>query len=872
MRHCRTALVLAALIAALPGCDPTWGVPRGAFPNRAGGIEVLLGDDLVAEGARIEGAFFGAPERRPYAILWIDSLGRVCSYIHGKARAEDLGFRMPVVDPAGCSGRIMGIDLIRPERRATARFIIKPSPDEWAGFPLVADPAGPVSGPAEWMRYRKLGARFAVTDVDSARQAAYAGLRPLPFEILPERDTLHLSDEVWRARLAAYRKGKAPNLRVRPNCPADPAERKVIRRKLRERAIELKRAGAAGVSLAREPALAPRGGGIDLCLCPGCREWTVRELRKRYTKTENVGRSWGIHVPSWEGLVPLPLDECPKQLSGGRTNLTAWCDHRSEIDSSWVDSLAWMRLFAKEFGGNLPVGFVGGRSPEASAGYDWGKMLAWPDWAAPPGDDLTSLLARSVNRNGVPLLGVVDRPGTAGKQQLWRAVIAGRAGLVLSSEAARDESLWKEARFAARGTGELTRVAVPDDAGVGLYWSHRSLQVRTALGWRPEGSARAWIGHLARLGVTPRIVTPGGLERVRPSGLKALILPEAVSISQREAALIRDFAHGGGFVIADRACGLFDGPGRELPDKGGLDELFGIGRTAEAPKKTAARPARLHGVKPPDPTDGVSVSRLKVAEGNVRAVTSYPRARAGGAECVLLREAGRGKACYLNLEFSDGSSADEAKLAANLLELAGVGRQMPVWSGDEVVPDCLRYRYSLGSAQVVIAWAPRISRPRIAVVGLKRSLFVYDATDGVFIGQTSRPQLELRADRPAVLVCFEQQASAVDLKLTERGNRIAWHASLERDPQRTDRVFHLEVISPAGEVLPHYSRTVVARRGRASGTFTPAANEPVGAWSARITDVATGNTVTATFLKREIRFDGLFPIVQKERPRRRRRR
>ena len=54
------------------------------------------------------------------------------------------------------------------------------------------------------------------------------------------------------------------------------------------------------------------------------------------------------------------------------------------------------------------------------------------------------------------LLGIVDRPGAEGKRQVWRSVVAGRSGLVLSGEAAKDESVWKEARFAASG-GILSR-------------------------------------------------------------------------------------------------------------------------------------------------------------------------------------------------------------------------------------------------------------------------------------------------------------------------------------------------------------------------------------------------------------------------------
>jgi hypothetical protein len=272
--------------------------------------------------------------------------------------------------------------------------------------------------------------------------------------------------------------------------------------------------------------------------------------------------------------------------------------------------------------------------------------------------------------------------------------------------------------------------------------------------------------------------------------------------------------------------------------------------------------------------DGVEVSRLVPAESALRAVTAYPRAMAGPTPALLLQQVGAGRAAYLNIELgSRGSSEDETRLVANLLELAGIGRGARVWSGGREDCDALRRRYRLGAMEIVAVWDPALTGRTRAVVDLgARAAFVYDVMDGTFLSQTSRPTVELCPERPTILACLDSLMTGVSLRLYERGGRVEYLASADDAGAGRDRVFRLEVLTPAGERLDHYTEVVPARDGRAAGEFTPALNEPVGPWTVRLTDVATGHAVTDTFLKREIRFEGLFPPEASDLPRREERR
>jgi hypothetical protein len=129
--------------------------------------------------------------------------------------------------------------------------------------------------------------------------------------------------------------------------------------------------------------------------------------------------------------------------------------------------------------------------------------------------------------------------------------------------------------------------------GVAIYYSHPSIQVSWCLDIEPH--RKTWVnrGDDYKLGTSHNVrkaweylLTDAGLQynflaydelirRGVPAEYKVLILPVCYALSDVEAMRIAEFCRGGGTVIADFACGLFDqhGKGRE---RGALDELFGV--------------------------------------------------------------------------------------------------------------------------------------------------------------------------------------------------------------------------------------------------------------------------------------------------------
>jgi hypothetical protein len=129
--------------------------------------------------------------------------------------------------------------------------------------------------------------------------------------------------------------------------------------------------------------------------------------------------------------------------------------------------------------------------------------------------------------------------------------------------------------------------------GVAIYYSHPSVQVSWCLD--AEAHRHTWPNRLddARLGTSHNVrkawellLADAGLRydflaydqaalHGVPGEYKVLILPACYALSDAEARRIADFAQGGGTVIADFACGLFDPHGRGR-EHGALDALFGV--------------------------------------------------------------------------------------------------------------------------------------------------------------------------------------------------------------------------------------------------------------------------------------------------------
>jgi len=140
----------------------------------------------------------------------------------------------------------------------------------------------------------------------------------------------------------------------------------------------------------------------------------------------------------------------------------------------------------------------------------------------------------------------------------------------------------------------------------------------------------------------------------------------------------------------------------------------------------------------------------------------------------------------------------------------------------------------------------RFERPRTIRLVLPHEFEAYDVRKGQALGRRKELAATLEPYEPAIYALLPTAASALHVSAPARvprggnaqvGVRISTAAGTH--------VFHMDVVDPAGAVVPHYSGNLLAPQGRAGKLVPIAYNDPPGRWQVRVKDVLTGSMQTA---------------------------
>jgi hypothetical protein len=282
--------------------------------------------------------------------------------------------------------------------------------------------------------------------------------------------------------------------------------------------------------------------------------------------------------------------------------------------SAWSDFKEWMDLeFARAIAAGTQA--VHAADPRAYAsiegaqipgwgGYDYSRLAAAVDVMEIYDDGGNVEIARALNPRLIVLRTSYGGPNEA--RELWRSLLRGSRGVVFwdpkgeivdadGRAGDRGRSLAPQLREIKAGIAARLIRARRQTAPVAVLYSPASLRAQWMLDWQPKGTAwsdrrpnevyedasavraslTGFLDALGRVGLEARIVTPRTLEQgALRRGIRALILPRALSLSEKEGAEIRRFAGAGGTVIAEEVPGAFDEHCRRRPAPL-LADLFG---------------------------------------------------------------------------------------------------------------------------------------------------------------------------------------------------------------------------------------------------------------------------------------------------------
>ncbi|MGE5532436.1 MAG: hypothetical protein ACM3VW_10005, partial [Bacteroidota bacterium] len=491
-------------------------------------------------------------------------------------------------------------------------------------------------------------------------------------------------------------------------------------------------------------------------------------------------------------------------------------------------------------------------------------MEIWGPYSDKRGNELLrSLVGPSVVR-GNWWGGYVGSHGArAGSTLLWQQLISGVVNTSLYFAATGSEGLFATdlsyADYFANmlpdlaeiygGIGQLVSSSRVADDAIAIHWSQANEHGSTLFAGvgSPAASQGNLLGLLDRSGLGYRFLTTSLIEGgALDKGVRVLFLPCSQALSDQEAKAIAAFVEAGGTVIADVGTGNMTGVCRPLWKsadgdlkewRGQLDTLLGVTRSGAPVSKSVTTNLSLDFGK----------TKLALGDFPVRAdssVVGQGASQTEGAPIFLLRTVGKGRVVFLNFPFPNPEHPDAVPFLRGLL--AEVGTQPVAYLTDSRGYTCRRF---LNGGLTLIGIAREGSTARDTTLKLATPAFVHDVRTGKCLGKLSSLDLPVSGPANRIFALLPAAASAPTLKVepdAKRGQPSTLSISLDKaGAAPTGRWLRLQALAPDGKEDTAYRSYLVLKSNTATATIPWALNDAPGAWSIRVTDVATGLSAVA---------------------------
>ncbi|MDD5706420.1 MAG: beta-galactosidase, partial [Kiritimatiellae bacterium] len=355
---------------------------------------------------------------------------------------------------------------------------------------------------------------------------------------------------------------------------------------------ETLRYGASYYVLADEPSHFAYDTPCDACWCPDCQLGFRAWLQEHYGTIDALNRKWCSSFTSWEDVKPA----WERDMKDEKENFAAWADFRNFMDQVYLDFNVRLVELKKEIVGDKPWGASGiepGFAPIYS-GNRWEKLKdVFSLYLLYGSTELQAALQGRIlggEWNGY------CRPEGRYQHLSWTTLT--RGGRLLPQYESGTFFL-PDFRLSPHYGQPLKSMLDEMNGGLGtllfhcervtspiaIHYSHPSAQAFYILKYaNGAGTIKVfrrnmddWKRLVRDLGYQPTFVSEeqlvgGVLDR---EGIRILILPLSVAMSDKELAAIRQFVEAGGVVIADCLSGKMD-EHVALRETFPLDAIFGV--------------------------------------------------------------------------------------------------------------------------------------------------------------------------------------------------------------------------------------------------------------------------------------------------------
>lgn len=554
-------------------------------------------------------------------------------------------------------------------------------------------------------------------------------------------------------------------------------------------------------------------------------------LRERYGTLAALNRQWGMSFDSWELVTPQTTREAMRRTDN---NYSSWADHKEWMDVSYARSLKMGADAIHSVDPEAYAAIAGGQMP-GWGGYDYYRLTQVLDAIEPYDIGSNIEMIRSF-KPSMAFVTTAFARGAWEKHRIWFELLHGARGNIIWEDkpehVAEDggigergkevEPYYRELRS---GIAALLINSVRQSDAVAIHYSQASMRTEWMLAQRPKGDA--WINRSSSserldsdflglresycrlvedLGLQYNFVAYGQVEagELLRGGYRALILPRSSSLSDTEAAAIREFAARGGLVIADGEPGLFDEHSRRR-EKGVLADLFD-------PSPGAKQAVRM---------DALSYHQLRL--------TKKEGALHEGAEKLFRAHEIQPPFAVLDANGHSVVGVETHRFKNGGVTVVGL-LSNPQQRVDELGPPEFKSN-------------ARFEKPVSFRLVLPGDYYVYDVRGAKALGRKHELAVTLDPYEPAIYALSLSPLPGLRISAPSRIGRgetahigLAFNAStLAEKP-----VLHVEVLNPSGQVAPEYCANVVLSGTSGEHAVPLAASDAPGRWTVRVKDMLSG--------------------------------
>ena len=665
------------------------------------------------------------------------------------------------------------------------------------------------------------------------------------------QSTLRVADLRSVGGVAGHHGKVEPGEMIVNPCVTSPAYRAGLRNVIRGRAQSRRVSDCFGYTTGDETAYA--GGLFAGCASETCTARLHGYLRRQYGTIEALNRQWETQYNHFAEIRPIGAPAAYNKRAAKTGNFSARIDQWLANYDAYMDWFRYLDEALEHYTPRARFGFMTNCFYGHERGYDFPGMMEVCDFASPycgwppyfdcvqnfgspdlifGGHTVTRGLDRFREDSWKTPFWVLLRGGRNAWYYLFTIGGEGAVRPYLDLDPCLD-AYSKAVQTIKRGPADLLSGAKREVDPVAVYYSTPSLIFSSAVsGPRHIIAIKPFNRQLRYLGFQNQIIhrqqlLAGALEK---RGIRFLALPMAQCVSDREAAILRDFVEKGGLLIADHRPGIADEHGRLFAQRD-LPRLFGLRWEKDllAPDGKGLVPIRSN------------LDKALHLDG------ARARGEKDGVPILTVNEVGRGKAICLNSGlpmqlYHDLLAEHGLTPAMDIRGKEDAKRSGPGWPGVGV------HRFTDGEARYFGITGPR-SLDQVVIRPGSRG-HVYDLLRGEYLGEADRIDVK---DFPRLVRIFSflpYRVAELRLRCEKEaypGGAILGTVKVSAGGAAPVRhVIHLSLQRPDGKSVRYLEQNLETKEGEATFVVPLALNEPTGQWTLRARDVATGVETSAT--------------------------